>query len=137
MSGRIPEHAIAEVRDRADILRVVERHVKLKKSGRNWSGLCPFHADKDPSFTVNQERRMFHCFGCGKGGDVFRFVMELEGKSFPDAVRDVAEQFGVTLPEREMTPDEGTYTPWDDKQCPECIEIEDFQRRAAYLARLG
>jgi len=106
LSGRIPEHAIAEVRERADILRVVERHVKLKKSGRNWTGLCPFHADKDPSFTVNPERRMFHCFGCGKGGDVFRFLMELEGKSFPDAVRDVAEQFGVTLPEREMTADE-------------------------------
>ena len=106
MSFRIPEHAIAEVRDRADILRVVERHVKLKKTGRNWSGLCPFHADKDPSFTVSPERRMFHCFGCGKGGDVFRFLMELEGKSFPDAIREVAEQFGVTLPEREVTADE-------------------------------
>ncbi|NOZ84730.1 MAG: DNA primase [Deltaproteobacteria bacterium] len=99
MGGRIPDTVVAEVRDRTDIVSVVQRFVSLKRSGRNYTGLCPFHADKDPSFTVSPERQIFHCFGCGKSGDVFRFIMEIQGRTFPEAVRDLADEAGVKIPE--------------------------------------
>jgi DNA primase len=87
------------VRQQADIVRVVGEYVKLKKSGaQNFSGLCPFHQEKTPSFSVNVTRQFFHCFGCGKHGDVFKFLQEREQISFPEAVRLVAEKAGIPLP---------------------------------------
>lgn len=100
MRGRIPETTLVELRDRANILEVVSAHVGMKRVGRNHVGLCPFHAEKSPSFTVNEERGIFHCFGCGAGGNVFTFLMKMENLPFPEVVERLARRYGVTLPER-------------------------------------
>ena len=78
MGGFIPDEKIAEVRDSANIVDVISQHVSLKKAGKNHVGLCPFHADKDPSFTVSEEKQIFHCFGCGQGGNAFNFLMQYQ-----------------------------------------------------------
>ncbi len=100
MRGRIPESTLIELRDRANILEVVSAQVGMKRVGRNHVGLCPFHAEKTPSFTVNEERGIFHCFGCGAGGNVFTFLMKMENLPFPEVVERLARRYGVTLPER-------------------------------------
>src|ERR1017187_5593046 len=95
------------VKQQADIVRVVGEYVRLKKSGQNFSGLCPFHSEKTPSFAVHPVKQIYHCFGCGVGGDVFKFVMEMEKISFPEAIRVVAEKCGNAVPHaRERTPEE-------------------------------
>ena len=94
-----PQTFIEELKQRADIMRVVEGYVPLKKKGQNWWAPCPFHEEKTASFSVSPGKGMFKCFGCGKGGNVFTFVMELEGLSFPEAVKVVADKAGVPLPE--------------------------------------
>jgi DNA primase len=95
-----PQTFIDELKQRADIVRVVEAYgLPLKKKGQNWWAPCPFHQEKTGSFSVNPGKGMFKCFGCGKGGNVFTFVMELEGLSFPEAVRVVADKAGMSLPE--------------------------------------
>lgn len=106
MSGQISDEKIDQVRERSDIVEVISRYVSLKGSGRNHLGLCPFHAEKTPSFSVNAQRQFFHCFGCGAGGDVFSFLMQAEGISFPDAVRRLAGQAGVDLEERQLSESE-------------------------------
>lgn len=95
----IPEQLIAEVRDRTDIVAVVGEHVALRRSGVNHKGLCPFHAERSPSFNVNSAKQIFHCFGCGKSGDVIRFLMEIEARPFLEVVRELARRAGVELPE--------------------------------------
>lgn len=96
-----------KVKQQADIVRVVGEYVRLKKSGQNFTGLCPFHGEKSPSFAVHPVKQIFHCFGCGKGGDVFTFVMEMEKCPFPDAVRLVAEKCGIAIPQlKERSPEE-------------------------------
>jgi DNA primase len=97
--GRFGDDKIEEVRLRADIVEIIGAHVRLKRAGRNFVGLCPFHNEKTPSFSVNAERGFFHCFGCGAGGSVFNFLMRVEGLNFPEAVRSLAQRYGVTLPE--------------------------------------
>ena len=95
------------VKQQADIVRVIGEYVRLKKSGQNFTGLCPFHGEKTPSFAVHPVKQIFHCFGCGKGGDVFSFVMEMEKCPFPEAVRIVAEKCGIPVPRpKERTPEE-------------------------------
>jgi len=94
----IPESIIDEVRDRTNIVEVISQVVSLKKVGKNFKGLCPFHSEKTPSFTVSAEKRIYHCFGCGAGGNVFKFVMEVQNISFVDAVRQFAESAGVPIP---------------------------------------
>jgi DNA primase len=95
------------VKQQADIVRVVGEYVRLKKSGQNFTGLCPFHGEKTPSFAVHPVKQIFHCFGCGKGGDVFSFVMEMEKCQFPEAVRIVAEKCGIAIPPpKERSPEE-------------------------------
>lgn len=106
MIGPIPSEIIDQVRHAADIVSVVGRKIKLIKKGRNFWGVCPFHGDTDPSLKVDQERGTWHCFGCGAGGSVFNFVMLAESLPFPDAVRFLAESFGVALPEAELTPEQ-------------------------------
>jgi DNA primase len=93
----IPEQKIEEILERVDLVALVSRHVELKKSGRNFKGLCPFHGEKTPSFQVNPEMRRFKCFGCNAGGDAIAFVQRYLGKSFVDAVRDLAREAGVDL----------------------------------------
>ena len=92
-----------EVKDAADIVEVVSDYVKLKRSGSGFIGLCPYHNEKTPSFTVNPSLGIFKCFGCGETGDVFKIVMDQEGISFPEAVRQLAERYGVFIPEEEHT----------------------------------
>ncbi len=89
--------AIDEIRDRVDLLDLIGQHVQLKRAGTAWKGLCPFHREKTPSFTVNPQRQIFHCFGCGAGGDAYKFVMLTENVDFPGAVRLLAQRVGVTL----------------------------------------
>src|SRR2546422_3011270 len=95
------------VKQQADIVRVVGEYVRLKKSGQNFTGLCPFHAEKSPSFAVHPIKQIYHCFGCGVGGDVFKFVMEMEKCAFPEAIRIVAEKCGISIPRpKERSPEE-------------------------------
>ncbi|HWT87952.1 MAG TPA: DNA primase [Candidatus Angelobacter sp.] len=95
------------VKQQADIVRVVGEYVRLKKSGANFTGLCPFHAEKSPSFAVHPTKQIYHCFGCGVGGDVFKFVMEMEKCAFPEAIRVVAEKCGIAIPRpKERSPEE-------------------------------
>ncbi len=94
---RIPDEVLEAVRSRTSIVDVVSRHVALRRGGKNWKGLCPFHAEKTPSFVVNEERGTYHCFGCGAGGTAFRFLMETEGRTFVEAVQVLAERAGVSL----------------------------------------
>jgi len=100
----IPQHIIQDVKDRLSIVKVIGRYVELKKAGRNWKGLCPFHNENAPSFNVSEESGFFHCFGCTEHGDVISFVSKIENLSFIDSVRTLAKEAGVELPEiKEMT----------------------------------
>ncbi len=95
------------VKQQADIVRVIGEYVRLKKTGQNFTGLCPFHSEKTPSFAVHPVKQIYHCFGCGVGGDVFQFVMEVDKCPFPEAVRVVAEKSGIAIPKpRERSPEE-------------------------------
>jgi DNA primase len=99
-----PDGFVEDVRRAADIVRVISEHVALKKMGTSWKGLCPFHQEKTPSFNVRQEPAVFHCFGCGEGGDAFKFVMLREKVSFPEAIEMLARRFGVPVPEGRVEP---------------------------------
>ena len=97
--ARIPEDLIDTIRSQADIVDVVSDFVTLRRTGKNYMGLCPFHDEKTPSFSVNSERQIFHCFGCGKGGNVFNFLMEHEHVDFVEAVRHIARRLNITIPD--------------------------------------
>lgn len=97
--GLIPEEIIAQVIDRCDIVEVVGEYVALKKTGRNFKACCPFHNEKTPSFVVNRDKQIFHCFGCGVGGNVISFVMSHDHLDFPSAARYLAQKAGITIPE--------------------------------------
>ncbi len=101
------QYFIDDLRERADLVRLIEPYAPLKKKGANWMGNCPFHQEKTPSFSVNPAKGFYKCFGCGKGGNAFTFVMEMEGLNFPEAVRRIAEMNGIPLPE---PIDDGQYT---------------------------
>ena len=95
-----PENFITELVDRNDIVEVVSSYVRLsKRSGANLFGLCPFHSEKTPSFSVSPDKQIYHCFGCGKGGGVINFIMEVENLSFPEAVEFLAKRAGMPMPE--------------------------------------
>ena len=96
----IGRDSVARVREAADILDIVGDHVRLKKRGRGWEGLCPFHEEKTPSFSVDPNKGLYYCFGCHQGGDVFKFVMQLEHLNFPETVERLARRYGVKLPPR-------------------------------------
>jgi len=96
---RIADDKIDEVRNANDIVEVISGYVQLKKRGKNYLGLCPFHTEKTPSFTVSAEKQMYHCFGCGKGGNIFTFLMEMDKVSFVEAVKSLASKAGVDIPE--------------------------------------
>ena len=101
----IPDDVISQIRDAADIVAVIGQHVQLRKAGRNWKGLCPFHGEKTPSFNVRPDKASFYCFGCQKAGDVFKFVMEIEGRSFVEAVEQLGARFGITVPKIDEPPE--------------------------------
>lgn len=126
------DEIIEEVRSRNDIVDVISNYVNLKKKGNSYSACCPFHHEKTPSFHVSREKQMYHCFGCGVGGNVYTFLMEHENYSFPEAVEALAERAGVKLPEQSMSPEA-------KKQADERTRIKDMNRLAAgyfhYLLR--
>ena len=99
----IPDDVLDQIRLRADIVEVVQSYVPtLKRAGANsWKACCPFHQEKTPSFTVNPARQSYKCFGCGKGGNVFSFVMEMEKLDFPNTAELLARKYGVVIPEQE------------------------------------
>jgi len=102
MNRYISDEIIKEIEDKADVVDLIGGYIKLKRAGNGrFKALCPFHEEKTPSFVVSTDRQMFHCFGCGKGGNVFRFVMDREGVDFPNAVHMVADRYNVTIPETE------------------------------------
>ncbi|UQS81516.1 DNA primase [Bombilactobacillus folatiphilus] len=96
--AKIPSDVIENVRQKTNIVDIIEPYVQLKKSGQNLFGLCPFHEERTPSFSVSEEKQIFHCFSCGRGGNAFKFLMEMESMTFPEAVLKVAELSGVSLP---------------------------------------
>ena len=98
-----PEELIEEVRNRNDIVSVIGSYIKLQKKGNNHMGLCPFHNEKTPSFSVSSSKQMYHCFGCGVGGNVFTFIMEYENYTFIEALKLLANQAGIQLPEEELS----------------------------------
>ena len=100
------KEVIEEVRARNDIVDLVSEHLALKRRGKTYVGLCPFHSEKTPSFSVSPDRQTYHCFGCGKGGNVIGFVMDYENLSFPEALRSLAARAGMQLPEREASKEE-------------------------------
>ena len=102
----IPEDKVREVAERLSIVEVVSDYVPLRRAGGNYLGLCPFHSEKTPSFNVNPAREIFHCFGCGAGGNAFSFVMKIEGVSFPEAVKLLARKAGIEIEDRQLTPSE-------------------------------
>src|ERR1700726_4582261 len=118
------------VKQQADIVRVVGEYVRLKKSGQNFLGLCPFHQEKTPTFNVHPVKQIYHWFGCGVGGDVFKFVMELDKCTFPEAIRTVAEKCGIAIPKpRERSPEERR----ENQQRSALVEMH--REAAAFFAR--
>jgi DNA primase len=106
LAAYIPEDKISAIKNTADIVDIVSEVVSLRRAGRNFLGLCPFHAEKTPSFTVSPEKQIYYCFGCGTGGNVFSFLMKHGGLSFPEAARNLAGRYGIDLPTRDLSPSE-------------------------------
>lgn len=104
MANRIPEEVLNEIRANTNIVEVVSTYVSLRKTGRNHVGLCPFHDEKTPSFSVNEDRGFFHCFGCGVGGNVFSFISRIDGLEFPEVARMLADKAGVRIPQARTDP---------------------------------
>ncbi len=97
------DSSLQEIKDRIDIVDLISDYVSLKKTGQNWKGLCPFHAEKTPSFTVSPAKQIFHCFGCGTGGDIFTFLVNHDNLTFPEALNMLAKKAGVTLQRSEKS----------------------------------
>jgi DNA primase len=129
----IPDAVIDEIRDRVDVVAVIGRHMELKRAGRTWKGCCVFHGEKTPSFHVYPEDKHFKCYGCGAYGDVFKFLQRLEGKEFPEVVRDLAREVGVEIPEAE---EESAEQRRRRKERAELLAASDAAARY-WAARLG
>ncbi len=99
----IPEDKVIEIKNAADIVDIISEVVHLKKSGKNFLGLCPFHSEKTPSFSVSPEKQIFYCFGCGVGGNIFSFLMKHDGLAFPEAARTLARRYGIDIPKKSLT----------------------------------
>src|SRR5690606_31530439 len=141
--GRIPEETIEAIRNRIDIVDLVGRYVSLRQAGRSFKGLCPFHSEKTPSFHVNPQLGIFHCFGCNAGGNAFAFLMRHDNLTFPEAVRVLARECGIEVPEERGGGEAGI----GRRLREACAAAERFYRDAlrgpegaaarAYLARRG
>jgi len=125
----ITDSVLAQLRSAADIVEVIGDHTRLKKAGRSWKGLCPFHNERTPSFTVDRDKGLYHCFGCGVGGDVIHFVRQIDRLEFPEAVEALAGRFGVAIPRRERR------GPREDRRERLLAAVSDAQR--FYAERLG
>ncbi|MFZ0389050.1 MAG: DNA primase, partial [Calditrichia bacterium] len=133
--AKVPEHLIDRIRESHDIVEVISQYLNLKKTGRNYQALCPFHTEKTPSFSVNPEKQIFHCFGCGEGGNVFTFLMKYEKISFIDALKKLAEPAGISLPSYQQ--DERITTEYDRLYQANQFAADFFadlaQKHAAFL----
>jgi DNA primase len=133
MAGRIPQTFLDDLLDRLDIVEVVDRRVKLKKTGKNYSARCPFHDEKTPSFSVNPEKQFYYCFGCGAGGNALGFVMDYENLDFPQTVESLASSVGLTVPREENRPTSG---PGSQAAEQSNRELYDLMERAAKYYQL-
>lgn len=124
MSGKIPEQLIEQIRSQSDIVDVISDYMQLTKRGRNWFGLCPFHGEQTPSFSVSQDKQIFHCFGCGAGGNAITFVMDIENIAFPDAVIKLANRAGTPV-DIAIQPTESTVKSVPKEQ-KEMLEAHEF-----------
>lgn len=119
------EDIVEEIRQRTDIVDLIGQYVHLKKKGSSYFGLCPFHGEKTPSFSVSPGKQIFYCFGCGKAGDSIRFMMEYENLSFVEAIEQLAERANVTLPEKSSGVNKGKRTFgisfWKSTKMPLCF----------------
>ena len=122
MSYVINDETIEKIRDTSDIVAIVSRYVSLKRSGSNYMGLCPFHNEKTPSFTVSDTKQLFHCFGCGEGGDVISFIMKIENLTFPEAIEYLADMLGISLEKKNKT---------DEKLVQKKEKLYEINREAA------
>ena len=104
MTAAVPNSDFSAIKNAASILEIVSETIQLKRVGKNFMGLCPFHTEKTPSFSVSPEKGLFYCFGCGEGGDVLTFLMQRDGISFIEAARYISSKYGVALPERQLDP---------------------------------
>jgi len=128
----IPQTFIQELLSRADVVEIVGRYVQLKKGGANFMGLCPFHSEKSPSFSVSPSKQFYHCFGCGKNGNAISFLMEHAGMTFVEAVKDLAQQYGLAVPEDDASPqDRARATEQRQKQ----ITLNDVLEKAGNAYR--
>jgi DNA primase len=135
--GLIPEDIIAEVRNRTDIAQVIGEQVALTRSGAQLRGLCPFHAERTPSFYVYPQKQFFICYGCGKKGDVFRFLMEQQARTFTEVVRDLAERAGVDVPTTGVAPEVQAAARTERERLLKVNELAAAFFRAQYLAAAG
>ena len=131
--ARIPQETINRINDTADIVDVVSKYVDLKKRGRNFFGLCPFHNEKTPSFSVAPDNGIYHCFGCGNGGNAVNFIMEYEKISFVDAIQELGGQLGIDV---EFSGDNKSNEFFHELYLPQiywieklCTEINAFSKR--------
>jgi DNA primase len=116
MAGKIPEHVIEQIRSQSDIVDVISDYMQLTKRGRNYFGLCPFHGEQTPSFSVSSDKQIFHCFGCGAGGNAITFVMDIEQISFPDALIKLGQRAGIPLELEIQSEHTGTSNPFSKKE---------------------
>ncbi len=124
MSFRIPEEKISEIKNAADIVDIISEVVRLNKTGKNFVGLCPFHSEKTPSFTVSPDKQIFHCFGCGEGGNIFSFLMKQDNLSYPEAIKELAKRCNIDLPRQVFGAD-------GQKQRDERERLLDINQQAA------
>lgn len=130
----IPEEVIDDVRSQVNILDVVEQFVQMHRSGKNWFGLCPFHTEKTASFSVNEQKQIFNCFSCHRGGNVFKFIMDLENLSFPAAVLRVADLGNVKIDQEYLVDySAGNYSGNGSQENPDLAILKDYHREAAEL----
>lgn len=125
MAGKIPEHVIEQIRSQSDIVDVISDYMQLTKRGRNYFGLCPFHGEQTPSFSVSTEKQIFHCFGCGAGGNAITFVMDIEHLSFPDALVKLSQRAGIPL-EMELSTEQTTANTAVSKKEQQMKEAHEF-----------
>ena len=126
------DEIIEEVRSRNDIIDVISTYVKLQKKGSSYFGLCPFHNEKSPSFSVSRQKQMYYCFGCGAGGNVFTFLMEYENYTFVEALKYLADRAGVELPEEEYSREAKERA---EEQMRQKQSIQEYYHSRASLSR--
>lgn len=147
MPGQIPEEFINDLRHRADIVNIISEFVSLKKQGRNYMGMCPFHSEKTPSFVVSPEKQIYHCFGCGKGGNVFSFLIEKNAMTFPEAVEYLAKRLGIALPQTSISPEKAKQDSLKKRfyhineitavYYQQCLRLNDGREAMRYLLSRG